>query len=530
MVAGESPHEAYRQGAEARLAELLDMPLFSCLSPPSREALAFEIRLLHNPGLIPAGFLTRPSYVRFEEFNAGRILLNQGDLGTDLFIVLDGIVSAVRASADLCGTELLNTYKRGDWFGEASALFGIPSLSSARTQTPGEVAVIDARLFRKLYLDEREETGLFWKRVDEGYRERSLLMHLKVSPLFAKIDDKDLLEVKKEAEFLSFAGGKKIAAEGDQARAFYLVRSGAVKCYREVEGKERILAYYMGNSSFGEHAIATVDPAWPATFEAMTPTDVVQIPRTTFERLLAASPATHRRLTRRANQIVSGDGLDALYGKVSGDDPDGQLARDEIEVMVHGQSVKGGNALVIDKVKCIRCNVCVESCAAVHGDGINRLSKVGTSISTNAVLINACYNCAIPECMARCNYGAIRRDASGMVRFVYDNCVGCAECTYGCPYGVIRMAEPRLEDIGSLRPRPLQGLLASIPGLRSLFGLKKPEPRSELRVVSMGGEKVEVAGKAVKCDSCAGLPFEACVYNCPTGAIERRSPEDLFKL
>ena len=40
---------------------------------------------------------------------------------------------------------------------------------------------------------------------------------------------------------------------------------------------------------------------------------------------------------------------------------------------------------------------------------------------------------------------------------------------------------------------------------------------------------VEVMAKAIKCDLCAGLPFEACVYNCPTYAIDRRRPEDLFR-
>ena len=33
--------------------------------------------------------------------------------------------------------------------------------------------------------------------------------------------------------------------------------------------------------------------------------------------------------------------------------------------------------------------------------------------------------------------------------------------------------------------------------------------------------------KAIKCDLCAGLPFEACVYNCPCGAISRVDPADI---
>ncbi|HUR28741.1 MAG TPA: hypothetical protein VM509_11185, partial [Planctomycetota bacterium] len=45
-------------------------------------------------------------------------------------------------------------------------------------------------------------------------------------------------------------------------------------------------------------------------------------------------------------------------------------------------------------------------------------------------------------------------------------------------------------------------------------------------VLSARGEKVQ--GKSIKCDLCAGLPFEGCVYNCPTSAISRVNPADLF--
>src|SRR5690606_38952521 len=107
------------------------------------------------------------------------------------------------------------------------------------------------------------------------------------------------------------------------------------------------------------------------------------------------------------------------------------------------QSFKGGLALVIDRDRCIRCNLCVESCRDVHDDGIPRLSKVGTRIADGDVIVTACYSCDVPGCMLACAYGAIRRDRQGLVRFVHDNCVGCAKCiTDGCPYGVIRMVEP----------------------------------------------------------------------------------------
>ena len=47
--------------------------------------------------------------------------------------------------------------------------------------------------------------------------------------------------------------------------------------------------------------------------------------------------------------------------------------------------------------------------------------------------------------------------------------------------------------------------------------------------VESDGSNLIVNGKTIKCDLCAGLPFEACVYNCPTTAILRKEPQSLFE-
>lgn len=517
------------QNVEAQLKQLLALPLFALLDEDLVDALQFEAKLSAQPTGVAPDTPQRPGYVRFEHFEADEILINQGDFTTRFLVVLDGMVSALRVepSGRSRGVELVDTYGKGDWFGEVSALSNIPSLTTARAQSPCDVAVLEARLFKKLYMDDREGSGTFSDAIDERYREKSLLLHLQWAPLFARQGKERLVEIQKGAEFVTFEKDEVIASQGGDARDFFLVRSGAVKASRDVNGRKQILAYYRANSSFGDHAAATEDATWPCTLQAMVRTDVVRIPRKVFEELLVANPRAHRTLTRRANAIVSERGIDELYGP-SRDERD-PLAEDEIEVMVERQSAKGGRGLVIDKTKCVRCNACLESCASVHGDGVPRLSKVGSSISTNDVLITACYNCDVPECMAECDYGAIRRDAQGMIRFVYDNCVGCTNCTKGCPYGVIRMIPAARGEPASERPSLLHGLLSGIPGLGRVFAPKRAEPSDPWSVANIGGEAVEVGGKAVKCDNCAGLPFEACVYNCPTSAIHRRSAEELFR-
>ena len=516
-------------GDRARaLKEMLRLlPLFKDLE--SYDPIDFELDLCFGVAQLPEGAPKRPSGVRTESVPAGAAFLFQRSLSTEVFVLLDGEAGAYFAEPG-GGSELVESYKAGDWFGESSALSSTPALATVRADRPCSALVLDARFFKKLW----REDETFRNRVEERYRERSLILHLKASPLFSGLSRQELLSLRTQAKLETFAedgdekkGGVVIASEGDDATDFFLVRSGGVKCAKKDPfGRERVLFFAMANSSFGEEVLSSTDRTWPGTIETLTRTDVVRIPRAAFETLRASRPKLVEALSRRAEQLLAG-------GLSSGSR--GRLAEDELDVMVFGQSVKGGEALVIDKRKCVRCNACVEACVSVHDDGLPRISKVGTRVETDMTLITACYHCAVPDCMASCNYGAIRRDTEGTVVFVYDNCVGCAACVEGCPYDVIRLVPPLCGPAPAAKGTP-EKTKTAFAWLKRLFlgpsvvplGPQAPFTGKELKVVNLGGEEVGVNAKAIKCDLCAGLPFEACVYNCPTFAISRRRPEELF--
>ena len=215
--------------------------------------------------------------------------------------------------------------------------------------------------------------------------------------------------------------------------------AGGVACYVERDGGERTIAFYKGNATFGEHALLSAESTWPASYRTLMQTSLIKLPKAAFDTLTSEARVG---LTRAANRLIGADDvLAAERGAAS--DVGTRSVLDELFVMVERESVKGGRALVIDQKRCVRCNMCVESCESVHDDGIPRLSKVGTPVATDEVLITACYHCDTPQCMLSCEYSAIRRDAQGRVRFEYDMCVGCAGCIDGCPYGVIRLIEKK---------------------------------------------------------------------------------------
>ncbi len=493
------------QGDDAVEREILKLPLFAGLKPNAKKALVQGIR----PEVYPAG----------------GTFVQQGDFAGKFCIIIKGLAGVFRAEPG-GGVVKRGTIGVGEWFGEMSALSNRPAVASVKAETMCVVYVLDPPLFKKLYA----AGGAFKDLVDRRYRERALAEHLRVAPLFKGLADASLRKVKDDAELLVYEEGDVIVREGERADAVYLVRSGAVKCSRRTpRGEEKILYYYMDSSSFGEASLLDRDPsgrepAWPGTFVALRRTDLVKLPRALFESVFADDPTTLAALKGAAAEIIREEA-----GRRGTRDEATAASRrlaDEIDVMVRSQSVKGGEALVIDLKRCIRCNACVESCVAVHEDRIPRLSKTGNRISANVVLASACYHCDEPGCMKACDYGAIRRDNQGSVRIIEDNCVGCSMCLDGCPYGVIRLASPRLE--GPVIRRT--SVFESIPLLGRFFqqsAAPSPAPAAGEEPVK-SAQGLKVMGKAVKCDLCAGLPFEACVYNCPCSAISRVSPGALF--
>jgi CRP-like cAMP-binding protein/Fe-S-cluster-containing hydrogenase component 2 len=468
----------------------------------------------------------------------GKVFVRQGEFTTSFCVIARGLVAAYSESGDGTPRKIADLAPN-EWFGEMCALSNQPALATVRAEVDCTVIALDPPTFKVLY----QYDTPFKEMIDRRYRERALASHLRAVPLFKHLDDATLERIRAGVELVVLepkpARPALVAKAGEEADAVWLVRSGAVKCTRRGErGEEQVLAYYMDNSSFGARALASSDRRWPGNYEAMVRTDLVRVPRELFEML--SDPGVLDELRTTANRLVETESGRTAGSRraAAGMEPDpvvdgGTLENDRFEVIVGKQSFKGGEALVIDLSKCTRCNACVESCVAVHDDRVPRLSKVGTRISLDESLSSACYNCAIPECMLSCNYGAIRRDVAGAIDFVWDNCVGCTACVEKCPYNVIRMTPPP-GFAPLVEPEPL---LASLPWIGSWFARRlAPEPKEApdpepLQVYNRASGKVEeVLGKAIKCDLCSGLPFEACVYNCPCGAIGRRSPEELFEL
>ncbi len=486
--------------------EVFALPLFEKLNPKQKKLVESEASLEVCP--------------------ADTVFAHQSEYLARFCVILQGGVTMYRKEGG--ETKVLGAFGQKDWFGELGALSNQPEPATLRADTRTTFLVCEQALFKQLYKNKHFK-GL----VDETYRRLSLSVHLRVAPIFKSLSPAELRAIESHVSMVEYDKGRVIAEEGGEADAIYLVRSGAVSCTKD--GGKSILGYHMANSSFGERAL-TGQKAWPGTYETMAPTAVLKVSVSVFRDVFAQEPRVLDVLARTAGFIIAEE-MGETTGVFDIAHDDSAFSADELEVMVGKQSVKGGEALVIDMHSCVRCNACVEACVSVHDDRVPRLSKTGTRVvhketGHTVTLATSCYNCEIPECMMACEYGAIRRDVQGLIRYVWDNCVGCQMCSTACPYGVISMTPP--PRAGETEPSfQRHWFLQTIPFIGKRFGgshradAKKDEGTSEEKAVGkLRG--VESRGKAIKCDLCAGLPFEACVYNCPTQAIVRINPEKVL--
>ncbi|TWT31029.1 putative ferredoxin-like protein YdhX precursor [Posidoniimonas corsicana] len=386
----------------------------------------------------------------------------------------------------------------GEVFGELGALTRSPRSASVFAESDSVVLEIRWQGLRDLMRYSPEMK----RHVERAYRENSLRVHLRETPLLAHLSEEQLAEVANATQFVThgafdwhsellaekpgdlFARVERepvVAEEGTLPEGLLLLRSGFGRVsQRRGDGHQTVL--YIGKGAvFGACALAHgvrtgQTPTLPLSLRAVGYLDVLLIPTRVFQEVIApALPAEE---------------LDALvkqYERQHCAAETGLPAR-TLDFLVDRRLVNGEQTMVIDLDRCTRCDDCVRACAATH-DGNPRFVRQGP-IHDHFQYANACMHCVDPVCMIGCPTGAIHRDLeSGVVKINDPTCIGCSTCANSCPYHNIRMVEART---------PAGAVLSDDAGLPII--------------------------KATKCDLCGDQPTgPACQHACPHDALTRVS-------
>ena len=79
----------------------------------------------------------------------GRVVFNEGDDGSQMYVIIDGEVEIVKRTS-LETSKTLTTLKKGDIFGEMALIDSMPRSATAIAKRPGKLLVMDETLFYSL--------------------------------------------------------------------------------------------------------------------------------------------------------------------------------------------------------------------------------------------------------------------------------------------------------------------------------------------------------------------------------------------
>jgi Fe-S-cluster-containing dehydrogenase component/DMSO reductase anchor subunit len=108
-------------------------------------------------------------------------------------------------------------------------------------------------------------------------------------------------------------------------------------------------------------------------------------------------------------------------------------------------------AFGVDLDLCTSCKACVSACHSLNGlDEDEIWRNVGFVHGGSAeepyqqTITTACHHCLEPGCLEGCPVEAYEKDAAtGIVRHLDDQCIGCQYCTLKCPYDVPKYSKKR---------------------------------------------------------------------------------------
>jgi Fe-S-cluster-containing dehydrogenase component/DMSO reductase anchor subunit len=108
-------------------------------------------------------------------------------------------------------------------------------------------------------------------------------------------------------------------------------------------------------------------------------------------------------------------------------------------------------AFAVDLDACTGCKSCVNACHSLNGlDDDEIWRNVGVIIGGTVAepyqqtVTTTCHHCAQPGCLLGCPVGAYEKDAAtGIVRHLDDQCIGCGYCLLKCPYDVPKYSKER---------------------------------------------------------------------------------------
>lgn len=246
-----------------------------------------------------------------QSFGTGQVICRQHERDATLYIILLGEVEVSEGEKN--NKLVLAHLDKGEVFGEISALFRMPRISSVVAAKPTVVLEIAGDIFEKMIENNSALRNAIIKRfgdrlIETALRAVSFLRYLPVGSLTRLIQ---------EASLVSLAPGNTIVTEGEPGDAMFIIVHGAAKVLRSLDEQALPLAIIGPGDYFGEWSVMTGAPR-TATVTALSHIEVIRIERETLLHFIQDNPDVRHRLDQIAHNRHNEDADD--FPRVGTDD------------------------------------------------------------------------------------------------------------------------------------------------------------------------------------------------------------------
>ncbi|MCW9025313.1 MAG: cyclic nucleotide-binding domain-containing protein [Gammaproteobacteria bacterium] len=244
----------------------------------------------------------------------GDIICEQGKVDSRVFIL---VIGEVEVSEGGSGQKLvLANLRRGEIFGEISALFRFPRVSTVEVTRTAVMLELPGEILEKVISKRAELSDAILAR----YQKRISETALRTVSMFRHLPVDKLQVLAQTAVIRSYQAGLDIINEATPGDALYFIIFGTASVGRVVNGEKLNLALLKTGDYFGEWSLLTGAPR-SATVTAISRVDVLQVDCYPFLQFIQENPETRDRIdlvayNRHAELTGSTSELDAIVAGI----------------------------------------------------------------------------------------------------------------------------------------------------------------------------------------------------------------------
>lgn len=235
----------------------------------------------------------------------GDVLCKQGENDRQVFIVVMGEVEV--SEGDLGKQVVLAHLRRGEVFGEISALFDSARISNVLVTKPSVLLIIPGDFFEKVITGRSE----LYTAILERYKNRLSETALRSVDLFRLMGKSALEPLIEAASIASVPEGGIIVKEGEVGDYFYIIVRGTARVSHNLGDSTINIALMNSGDYFGEWSLITGAPR-AATVSAMTSISMLRIERSVMLEFIQKQPEVGERIDLVAHnrrEATSGSGI-----------------------------------------------------------------------------------------------------------------------------------------------------------------------------------------------------------------------------